>query len=237
MEYKQRFSGNEMRRKAGLAVLAPAEYLAVEAAYRQILDGAGMPRGFYDSPDDFSKWIGADVSPTEVKSRTDLAVAATSQSNTNTRRALSLLYGVNEGDLAAYFLDRDRALPLLQKRAQAAQFGAEALKRNLLADRQNLEDYVTAGLSLERVSKGFQDIAETLAPLQSIAGRFGETFTQREAEKDLIEGGVSGFPTEPRFMAENPTAKRKRLASYERGLFGGSRGSSSAGLSGGYRQT
>ena len=56
-EYKQRFAGNESRRKSGLSVLSPKEYLATEDAYRQIMRSTGLPKGFYDSPDDFSKFI------------------------------------------------------------------------------------------------------------------------------------------------------------------------------------
>src|SRR5574342_3329 len=41
-EYKQRFSGNEARKAAGLPVLSPGEYLAVEASYRQIMQSAGL---------------------------------------------------------------------------------------------------------------------------------------------------------------------------------------------------
>jgi hypothetical protein len=47
-EYKQRFQGNEARKAAGLPVLSPAEYLSTEASYRQIMQSAGLPSGFYD---------------------------------------------------------------------------------------------------------------------------------------------------------------------------------------------
>src|SRR6478752_6861900 len=36
-EYKERFAGNELRKKAGLPVLSAGEYLATEASYRQIM--------------------------------------------------------------------------------------------------------------------------------------------------------------------------------------------------------
>src|SRR5581483_2048777 len=74
--YRKRFSGNDLRRKAGLAALSPAEYLATEASYRRIMESAGLPVGFYDQPSDFTTWIGADVSPNEIQSRVNLAVDA-----------------------------------------------------------------------------------------------------------------------------------------------------------------
>src|SRR5690349_3189294 len=59
--YKQRFSANDARVKAGLPALDPQEYLAVEQSYRQVMSSAGLPVGFYDEPSDFTKWIESDV--------------------------------------------------------------------------------------------------------------------------------------------------------------------------------
>ncbi len=233
-EYKERFAANTDRTKAGLPVLSPAEYLSTEQAYRQILQDSGLPKGFYDSPTDFRNWIAGDTSPTEIKGRVDLAVSNTMQANNSTKRALQQLYGVDDAYVTAYFLDQKKALPLLQKQSQAAQFGAEALKRNLSLDKQDLEDYVTAGLSLSQVSQGFQGVAEALPNIQAIAARYGEDFSQRELEKDLIEGDVTGNVQDARFLTEAPTNKRKRLASQERSLFSGFGGATSGGLSTGY---
>jgi hypothetical protein len=236
-EYKERFAGNEQRTKAGLPVLSPAEYLATERSYRQILQDAGLPKGFYDNPADFTKWIAGDVSPNEIKGRVDVAVAQSASANNSTKQALDLLYGIDQSHVTAYFLDSSRALPLLQKQATAATFGAEALKRNLALDRQDLEDFATAGLSLSTVSAGFQAVAESLPNIQAIAERWGESFSQRELEKDYIEGGVTGNPSEPRYLSENPTTKRKRLSQQEAGLFAGSGGATPGGLQQGYQQT
>lgn len=232
-EYKQRFAGNELRKKAGLAVLAPGEYLSVEGAYRQILEGAGMPLGFYDSPDDFTKWIGADVAPTEIKSRVDLAVAATSQANPAYKGALYQLYGIGESDLAAYFLDRTRAEPILKKQAAAASIGAAALRRGFTLNRDAMEEYATFGITGTQAEEGYAKIAEGFEAMLGIAGRFGSTWTQRMAEQETFTpGAVAGA-----FTQESAAESGKRLRSQERALFAGGRGSSSGGLSAGYRQT
>ena len=128
-EYKERFAGNEQRRKAGLAVLNPQEYLAAEASYRQVLEAAGMPKGFYDKPSDFTAWIGGDVSPQEIKSRVDMAAERLNQTDPTARAALKQMYGVSEGDIVAYFLDRKRAEPILKKQAAAGAIGAAAIRR------------------------------------------------------------------------------------------------------------
>lgn len=226
-EYKERFSANEDRVKKGLPVLSPAEYLGAEQSYRQIMQDSGLPKGFYDNPADFRNWIAGDVSPTEVKGRVDLAVANTMQANPDSVKALKQLYGVDQSYITAYFLDQKKALPLLQKQTQAAQYGGEALKRGLTLDKGDLEDFVTAGLSLGQVSSGFQAVAEALPNIQAIAARYGESpFTQHELEKDLVQGVNTRGQGETR---------RKRLASQERALFSGFGGASPGGLSAGYQ--
>jgi hypothetical protein len=224
-EYKTRFAGNELRRKAGLAVLNPGDYLATEASYRQIMAAAGLPKGFYDSPSDFTNWIGGDVSPTEVKGRVDLAVSATTQANPYVKQQLALLYGVDESHLNAYFLDQQRALPLLQKQQQTAEFAAAAAQQGLLTDRKRFEDYVTAGFSQSQATQGFQQVAQELPNLQALAARFGTTFGQAEEEQSVF--GTS----------EGAVRKKRGLASQERAMFSGSSGGAAAGLGVGYRQT
>lgn len=227
-EYKTRFAANEVRAKKGMGVLTPAEYLKTEQAYREILSSAGLPKGFYDSVTDFTNWISGDVSPTEIKSRVDLAVANTMQANNSTVQALRQLYGVDDAHVTAYFLDSKTALPLLQKQAQAAQFGGEAFRRGLGLDRGNLEDFVTSGLSLSQVSQGFQAVAEALPNIQAIAARYGESpFTQSELERDIIAGQAANLGE----------TRRKRLASQERALFSGFAGATPGGLGAGYQQT
>ena len=41
------------------------EYLATERSYRQIMQEAGVPTGFYDQTSDFTKFLASDISPAE----------------------------------------------------------------------------------------------------------------------------------------------------------------------------
>ena len=128
-EYQQRFAGNTARKKAGLPVLSPAEYLATETAYKQAMRTAGLPAGFYDNPDDFSTFIGVDVSPAELKERVDIAAQTIEGADPFFKQQLKQYYNVNDGDMVAYALDPNRALSLIQRQAQAVQFGAEAARQ------------------------------------------------------------------------------------------------------------
>lgn len=224
-EYKTRFAGNELRTKAGLAVLSPADYLATEASYRQIMSSAGLPASFYDSPSDYANWIGGDVSPTEIKSRVDIASADTASKDPYLKAQLAAFYGIDDAHLTAYFLDQSKALPILQRQEAAAQFGAEAARRGLLSNATQMESYVDQGFSQSQASQGFQQVAEELPNLQALAARFGTTFSQGEEE-----GTVFG-------TTASAVDKKKGLASQERAMFSGSSGAAGAGLSAGYRAT
>jgi hypothetical protein len=224
-EYKQRFAGNELRKKQGLAVLNPADYLATEASYRQILASAGLPKSFYDQTSDFTNWIGGDVSPTEIKGRVDLATAATTAADPFLKQQMAAFYGVDDAHLTAYFLDQTKALPLLQKQEAAAQFGAEAARRGLLSDKNSMMDYVNQGFSQSQASQGFQQVAEELPNLQALAARFGTTFGQAEEESTVF--GTNA----------NSLTKKKALGTQERAMFGGASGGAAAGLSAGYKAT
>lgn len=144
--YKARFAGNDARRKAGLPVLSPREYLATEATYRQILESNGMPPGFYDHPNDFAGWIGSDVSPSEINERVGLAVSAADRVDAGTKRAFRDLYGVGSSDLAAYFLDRERALPLVQRQGRAAAIAGAGYNQGVNFDRATAERLATSTL-------------------------------------------------------------------------------------------
>lgn len=223
--WKKRFAGNELLRQQGAAVLSPEDYLNTESSYRQLLQAGGLPKGFYDSPDDFAKWIGSSVSPTELKGRIDEAVAATSQANPYYKQALSQLYGIGENDLTAYWLDPDRAAPLLQKQAAAAAIGAEALRRGFTVNQKDLENLATQGVNQESAAQGYSWISDTFDTVRAIANRYGEDWTQQQAEQDVFTQGQE-------------QQKRKRLTAQEQGLFSGGAGSSVGGLStGGFNQT
>lgn len=227
-EYKTRFAANEARTKNGLPVLSPADYLATEAAYRQILSSAGLPKGFYDNPADFQKWIGGDVSPTEIKDRVDMASQAVAQSNPEYRQALYKMYGISESDLTAYFLDRKTAEPILKKQAAAGAIGAAALRRGFAANTLDLESYATLGITADQAEQAYSQIANGFSAMLGIAGRYGDVWSQRQAEQEVFTPGAATGGQ------ESASAKGQRLRSQERAMFAGQQGSSSAGLNPGF---
>ena len=224
-EYKKRFAGNEARKQAGLPVLSPAEYLSTESSYRQIMQSAGLPTGFYDQPSDFTTWISKDVSPTEIQSRVDLATQATTLSNPTYRKALNQM-GISDNQLTAYFLDPNRALPTLQKSAATAAIGAEALNQGLTFDQSFAANLATSGVTQDQARQGYSTIGQTLDQYEKLSKIYGgPDYNQRTAEQATFLGNAAAVQ------------QQRRLVNQETGTFSGTAGTAAGGLaqSGGAR--
>jgi hypothetical protein len=167
--YQQRFAGNVTRQKAGLPVLSPDEYLSTESAYRQSMRAANLPSGFYDDPSDFSKFIANDVSPSELKSRVDAAALSITNADPYYTSSLARMYGIGTGDMVAYALDPERALPLINKQVQAAQFGAEAARQGLQPTTSMAETYTGLGVTQQQARQGFEQVAQILPEAQRLS--------------------------------------------------------------------
>lgn len=218
-QWKQRFAANEARKKAGLPVLSPQEYIATERAYRQVMVAAGVPPGFYDQQSDFTKFLEGDVSPSEVQSRVQAATEFVNRADPRELAAMKQFY--TQGDLIAFALDPKRAAPLVGKAFQAATIAGTAGRQGLTVDRAKAEQLAGSGVSREAAQQGFSMIAgevENANKLASLSGDDGFT------TNDLID---------ETFNADASIARRRqRLGQQEQGRFSGSsavgRGSLSA---------
>lgn len=218
-EYKQRFAANDARRAAGMAVLSPAEYLGLERQYRQILSSNGMPSGFYDSNDDFTSWIGGDVSPAEIQDRVQLASSALYSSDSHYLQTLRS-YGIGDGDLVAYMLDQSKALPLIQKTVRASMVGAEASRNSLGISQGRAEYFADMGVTGDQARQAYSTIAENLPTAGKLGRLSGENYGQTDLEDELLGGSGPA------------SAKRKRLATQEVSRFAGASGAGDKALSG-----
>lgn len=171
--YKTRFAGNVARIKAGFGALDEGQYLAMESQYRQTMRAAGLPKGFYDDPSDLAGFIGGDVSVAEIGERASKAMELVNSKDPNELKAFRDYYGISKGDLAAYFLDPAKALPILQKQVAAAELGAEATRAGLSASAGFSESLVDKGISQEQARQAYGDVAydkDTLAKLATMSG-------------------------------------------------------------------
>lgn len=155
-EFRQRFRAIEERRSAGLTPISPAEVVAYERQASQMMRAAGLPEGFYDQPDDFVRFLAGDVALPELQNRVDLARTAAFEAPAEVKVELQRMYGVNEGDLTAFFLDEKRALPLLQQRYVAAQTSGVAQRTGFGAlETFEAERIAALGVSEQEAEQGF----------------------------------------------------------------------------------
>jgi len=180
-QYKTRFAGNEARRRAGFNVLSENEYLYLENAYRQQLRSAGMPKGFYDSPEDFTAMIGGDVSIAELATRVNQGYEAVKNADPQVVKEMKRLYGVNDSQLAAYFLDPVKSAPMLVEQAKSAQIAAEATKQaGLKITSKQGEQLAQAGINAEQARQGFATIGQAQELFNPLAGEQGVGMTKQE---------------------------------------------------------
>ena len=211
--YKQRFKANDARIKAGMRALSPAEYLGLESSYRQILSSYGLPKGFYDSTDDFTNWIAGDVAPTEIENRVQLAVKATAQADPYYKQAMQEL-GFTQGDMYATFLDRNKALPLLQNAITAADVKSSALQQGLDISNERALAFGQEGVSRSQAQQDFQQVRQVLPEGQRLASIYGMDYTQNDAEDEFLGGLASA------------RRKRQQLIDQEQANFAGTGGQS-----------
>lgn len=219
--YKTRFAGNELRRKAGLPVLSPAEYLSVESSYRQIMSAAGLPKGYYDSYDDFASWIGNDVSPAEVNGRVQAAADTVYRMDEGTKRTLFEWYGVMPGDMVGYLLDPERGYAQVQAAYRGSRIGGAASGAGLALSRARGEELgsMAAGMNLQELAGATERYVERATQGARLGAIYGVEYGEEEA-------GAESFGTDL-------TAQRRReqLAKKEKTTFSGSGGVTQGSLS------
>jgi len=187
-EYKQRFKANDARRRAGMAVLSPAEYVANEGQYRDRLRQAGMPAGFYDSRDDFHQWLEKDVSPTELGDRISVAASTFVNAPVEYRDQWYNLYGLGAGHAIAAILDPDRAMPLLERQARSVSIAGEstrAFRDGSQMGVERAEQLAAAGVDAQDARKGFTEVASR-ATNDQFLGRLAGTDLSRENLEDEV---------------------------------------------------
>jgi len=231
--YKKRFVGNEMIRqrmasgntRPGDRMLTPREYLEVEGMYRKIFQDAGMPDGYYDTPDDFATLIGNSVSVAEVQRRVDIAGAALNDADAAIVDTLNRYYGISRSDLVAYLLDPAKAMPVLEGRSTTGAWGLNSAgELELIYRTSSVGGFAErSGLSADRelaeevVDQDKDDMADSAFAQAGAADpdlrRLGRLYENPLDFQDMVRetmnltGGVEAGK------------KRRKLASKERAQF------------------
>lgn len=193
-EYKTRFKGLELRRTAGLPEITEDEYLSIEEDYRQQLRLNGMPKGFYDTQEDFARFIGNDVRADELGQRLQSGYRAVMEAEPGTKDELKRLYGLQDSDIAAFFLDPERfRRSEAVRKAEAAQRATAAREQGITLGVEQAEELAQRQISQAQARQGFQQIGmeqglyaaqmvgeEQITQEEQIAGTFGTNLAAQQ---------------------------------------------------------
>jgi hypothetical protein len=178
--YKKRFAVIEQRKQLGLPAVSEAEVIQYEKSATQMMRAAGLPSGFWDSPEDFVKLQVNDISLSELQSRVNdgyLAAAMAPQDLRDQWKAL----GYTEGDLAAYMLDPDRTEAVLTKQIGAVQRAAEAQRVGFgQLSTQEAEQLQALGVTSDQAQQGFADLINNKELLTALPGEQGSGMTREQ---------------------------------------------------------
>ena len=234
--YAARFAANADRAKAGLAELSPAAYIELEQGYRSAMINRNMPVGLFDSPDDFRTLIARDISVQEVGYRLDRALEYINYSgNAEVKRQLRDLYGMTDGQIAAYVLDPSRTMDYLRnemdRNMRRASVGGAAVNSGLgiTADiRDQIAEVLGSASADEAYATGMSGFAN-VKEQDALYAKLGDLSGVDTSTNELVseQFNLSG--------AGEVTNKKKALASQERARFSGQSGIGSGSLSAGRR--
>jgi LysM repeat protein len=227
--FQTRFPANKARLAAGKSVLSPAEYLAAERSYSQVLQSYGVAS--LATRDKMNAFITNDISAAEVSDRVGLAITRVKNADADTKAALALYYPMlNQSDIVGAVLDPAEGLPALQRKVQMAEIGGAALAQGLktvdaagkltgIDIKMGQEALASLGVTKEQARAGFQQVAEVTPRAEFLSSiSTGEDYNQLQAEQEAFQGLAS--------------AKRARVAltEQEKARFSGSSGTSKASL-------
>ena len=220
--YKQRFSANEDRIKAGLSALTPKEYIDLEDQYQNIMRNYGLPATYYTKDttgkqSGFDKFIAGDVSAPELEDRILTAQERVLKSNPEVLTALKTFYGdsITNGDILAYALDPSKALTDIKRKVTAAEIGGAALAQNLQAQGTTAEALAAQGITKAQAQQGYTNVAEMVPRGSQLADIYNQSpYTQGTAEAEVFN--TAG--------AAEAAARRKKLTELEKAQFSGQSG-------------
>ena len=224
--YKKRFKANDARLANGMKPLDPVDYVQLEETYKQYMQQAGLPKGFYDNPDDFQDWIGKGVAATEVQGRVQMAADAYQTLEANDPgqlQALRDMYGVGRDGVMAYFLDPDKATPLLEKQNQLAASKIAGAGNNfgVSTAKAQAESLAAKGVTEQEARERYRGISAEADQVSRLGAIYGDSVSSEDQVTEAF--GLSG--------ANEVTKRKKKLASQERAAFSGSSGIAQGSLS------
>jgi LysM repeat protein len=227
-EYKDRFKANEIRISKGLAALSPAEYVALEDKYQEVMRNYDLPASYYTKDETgrqlgFESLLASDVSSTELENRIITAKDRVVNANPEVTKALKQFYpDITNGDILAYALDPKNALKSIQSRVTAAEIGGAAMQTGLATSLTRAEELQKYGVDKAAATEGYSMISGGLQRGSELASIYGQDpYSQATAESEVFK--LTG--------QDKARKQRQKVTGLEKATFGGQSGVTSGALS------
>jgi hypothetical protein len=160
-EFKAEFPEIDELARKNLTPMSPGDIVAYRQRAREMMRAAGLPEGFYDSKDDFSKFIANGVSASELANRIQAAQNAAYNAPAEVRDTLAE-WGLGHGDLTAFWLDPDKAQPMLERKYAAAQIAGAGKRTGYGSlDEATATDLAQIGVTADQAQAGFDTLASS----------------------------------------------------------------------------
>lgn len=185
-EYKERFSGNELRRRAGYSALSEAEYLSIEGSYKSIIRqyvGAGT----YDTKDNFEKWFSTNTSPVELNQRFE-SYREEYNSRPQEWKDMWASNGFTPADAIRVVADPSVTEQDLKRKLSAYSITGEAFNayNGYQFDLGRAEQLASYGVDADQARKGFQDVAQRQRNDEALFRMAGDETDRTELENEAL---------------------------------------------------
>jgi hypothetical protein len=200
-EYKERFPAMAALSSKGRS-LSEAEYIAFERNASRLERAYGLPEGMLGK-DAVTGLLTNEVSGDELEDRVVMAAAGAFQASQEVKDTFAQYYGIDAGGLTAYFLDPEKALPLLTKQYVSSQIGAAGAMQDVVVASNTAEDLYQMGVTQEQARAGFGNVArqgaftqgrgDVVTQGQLIGSEFGQDAAATAAIERVQRGRIGQF--------------------------------------------
>jgi hypothetical protein len=226
--YKTRFAANDARIAAGFRALSPAEYVALEDTYQDVMRQYGLPESYYTKDATgkqvgFEKLIANNISNLELADRIGTAQKRVLNANPEVTQALKQFYpDITNADILAYTLDPKNAIENIKRKVTAAEIGGAALSQTgLTTSLARAEELQRYGVDKEAATAGYSAIGGGLQRGSQLASIYQQDpYTQTTAEEEIFK--LSG--------QQEARKQRQKITGLEKATFGGQTGLTSGAL-------
>jgi PIN domain nuclease of toxin-antitoxin system len=216
-DYATRFPAMKALNAAGRNI-SEASYIAKEQADIEIMRQAGISDAIATNRTLLGDLIKNNVNIVELQKRTLLAQDSILSKDPSVLKYAKDAFGLSAGDLMAFALAPEIALPVLEQQARAIQIGGAALQAGFATDmasnelkKSQAEALAAQGVTAEQAKTGFTNLAQMGQYGTALPGSNpAETLTQQE----LID---AQFGMSPEAIMKLQKAKQTKTAEFQQG--------------------